>query len=171
MELRSITEQDIQLCIDVELKAEPKYELEQKFRSEFAETLKTYIDDARCCGYVLVRTGSIIGFILAWETPERTISVNKMTLLREYSYLGYEKLMLQLLMDKFIGRKIAINIERDNYAYRVLSDMGFQDRSHIAHMTFAPGVTDKLKLLIEMSLTGDGTLKDPFLAANDPSVN
>lgn len=171
MELRSITEQDIQLCIEISLKAEPKYVLEQKFRSEFADTLKTYINDARCCGYVLADSSVVMGFVLVWETPECTISVNKLALLPKYSYLGYEKLMLQLLMDKFIGRKLAMNVDRESYIYKVLTDMGFYDSSYMAYMTFEPGVINKIKLLLEMAAAGDGKMKDPFVAANDPSVN
>lgn len=64
MKLRSITKQDIQLCIEISLKAEPKYVLEQMFRTEFAETLKTYINDARCCGYVLADAGVVMGSLL-----------------------------------------------------------------------------------------------------------
>lgn len=79
--------------------------------------------------------------------------------------------MLQLLMDKFIGRKVSMNVDRDSYAYKVLTDIGFYDSSYTTYMAFEPGVTNKIKLLLEMTATGNGELKDPFVAANDPSVN
>lgn len=159
-------------CSDILQRTEPKpISVSHLQPADYPEILRRYVEDARCSGYVFTKGGEIIGFILAWETPLSSIDINAIVLLPEYSYLGYEKLMLEMFMDRFADKRISVNVSRGDCAYKVMQDAGFYEREYIAAMSFKRGISDKIKLLFEMFDTGNSELKDPFLVANDPSIN
>ena len=152
--LRSMTEQDVNQCIELYISAFNTIDtLHEMYRRALPRYFRKFISDKNAYAYVLCENDTVIGILTAIQIPnlleEYSIHIDTVAIAPEFQHRGFGREMLTRFIASNNRSTITITATRKSNGYQLYDKVGFYDVSDCAYMMLVPGVTEKLKQINE----------------------